>query len=69
MDKIFSARTCSMAELVEITNLRDLGEHKRVYICSNPLCTQSSRCSTICEKTLEGLQYPLDVRCIFPANE
>lgn len=59
MDKIFSARTCPCRELAEITTLTESSNQKRVYICRNPICRESSRCNTIDEKTLGELQYPL----------
>lgn len=59
MEKSFSARTCPIAELAEISTFEDLGKGKRVYICSNALCIVMESCNTVCEKTLDGLQYPL----------
>ena len=60
MDTDFSAGTCPQAELVEITTLQDLTNHKRIYICSNPICeVENGKCNTIYEEKFTGVQYPL----------
>lgn len=58
MKKDFSAKVCPSCESIEITTLEDMSNHKRVFICGNPICLVSHKCNTIIEETFKGIQYP-----------